>query len=237
MHTVSLPEQVHAAVAARRGRALAYESYEPRRTALLVVDMQNHFVAEGGFSEVPLARGIVSNINDVASAMRLAGGTVVWVYSTFTHEGRSSWPMFFENFIAPDRQHEVRSALTEGSWGHQFYPGLDVAAPDLKVTKDRFSPFIAGASVLHDTLQDRGIDTVVVAGTMTDVCCESTARDAMMLDYRTIMIEDACAARSDESHVAALTSFASVFGDVRRSVEIVDVLSSAPSTSLPAPTT
>lgn len=223
-------------MASRRGRALAFESYEPSRTALLVVDMQNHFVAEGGFSEVPLARGIVSNINDVASAMRSAGGTVIWVYSTFTHEGRTAWPMFFENFIAPDRQHEVRSALTEGEWGHQFYSDLDIASIDPKVTKDRFSPFIAGASVLHDTLQDRGIDTVLIAGTMTDVCCESTARDAMMLDYRTIMIEDACAARSDESHIAALTSFASVFGDVRRSAEIVEVLGSAPSASSHAPT-
>ena len=186
--------------------------------------MQNHFVAEGGLSEVPVARGIVDNINRLAVAVREAGGLVVWVYSTFTSEGRGAWDMFFGNFITPERQHEVRAGLMEGTWGHEFYSRLELEDDDLKVTKDRFSAFAAGASELDEILRSRGIDTVLVAGTMTNVCCDSTARDAMMRDYRATLIDDANAARTDEAHVAALTTFASVFGDVLSTDEAIAAL-------------
>ena len=122
--------------------------------------------------------------------------------------------MFFGNFISAERERKVRSGLVEGSWGHRFHGDLEIDPCDLTITKDRFSAFAPGASTLHDELQQRGIDTVLVAGTMTNVCCDSTARDAMMLDYRAILIDDANAAHTDEAHVAALTTFASVFGDV-----------------------
>jgi ureidoacrylate peracid hydrolase len=146
--------------------------------------------------------------------MRAAGGTVVWIYSTFAHEGRAEWKMFFGNFISPEREREVRSGLLEGSWGHRFHADLTIKPDDPTVSKDRFSAFASGASTLHNELQQRGIDTVLVAGTMTNVCCDSTARDAMMLDYRATLVDDANAAHTDETHVAALTTFATVFGDV-----------------------
>jgi ureidoacrylate peracid hydrolase len=198
----------------RRGRVRAHEHYEPATTALLVVDMQNHFVADGGLSHVATAQGIVGNINRLAAATRDAGGTVVWIYSTFDNEGRGAWDMFFGNFISAEREQEVRAGLSEGSWGHRFYADLEIDPGDPTVTKDRFSAFAAGASNLDDELRRRGIDTVLVTGTMTNVCCDSTARDAMMLDYRATLIDDANAAHTDEAHVAALTTFASVFGDV-----------------------
>lgn len=215
MHPVTVPDSVRSMIIERRGgRARAHEAYDPATTALLVVDMQNHFVAEGGLSRVATAEGIVGNINRLAAATREAGGTVVWIYSTFTHEGRGAWKMFFGNFISAEREREVRDGLVDGSWGHRFHADLEIDPNDLTVTKDRFSAFAPGASTLHDDLQRRGVDTVLVAGTMTNVCCDSTARDAMMLDYRAILIDDANAANTDEAHVAALTTFASVFGDV-----------------------
>lgn len=225
MHPTTIPDEFRSAIAERRGRIRAHERYDPATTALLVVDMQNHFVAEGGLSEVPTARGIVPNINRLARATRDAGGTVVWVYSTFTHEGRGAWNMFFGNFISPERQREVRAGLMDGTWGHEFYPDLQIEVADLTVTKDRFSAFAVGASTLHGQLQERGIDTLVVTGTMTNVCCDSTARDAMMLDYRATLVDDANAARSDDAHVAALATFASVFGDVISTDEAIAELS------------
>ena len=186
--------------------------------------MQNHFVAEGGLSQVATAAGIIDNINRLAAATRDAGGTVVWVYSTFTHEGRGEWNMFFRNFISPERERAVRAGLIEGSWGHRFHAGLAIETGDPTVSKDRFSPFASGASTLHDELRQRSIDTVLVAGTMTNVCCDSTARDAMMLDYRATLIDDANAAHTDEAHVAALTTFASVFGDVISTYDAIEEL-------------
>ena len=73
-------------------------------------------------------------------------------------------------------------------------------------------------------LHSRGIDTVLVAGTATNVCCESTARDAMMLNFKTIMVSDALAARSDELHAASLTAFYSKFGDVQTAAEVLQSL-------------
>ena len=221
MHSVTVPDSIRSTIVERRGRIRAHERYDPATTALLVVDMQNHFVADEGLSRVAAAAGIIDNINRLAVATRDAGGTVVWVRSTFTHEGRGAWEMFFTNFIAPERVREVRAGLVDGSWGHRFHADLAIDPDDPVVTKDRFSAFASGASSLHDELQRRGIDTVLVAGTMTNVCCDSTARDAMMLDYRATLLDDANAAHTDEAHVAALTTFASVFGDVISTEEAI----------------
>ncbi len=186
--------------------------------------MQNHFVAEGGLSEVPAARGIVPNINSLVQSFRRTGGTVIWVRSTMSLEGRSSWPMFFDNFISPERSRDARGGLMADTWGHKFFEQLDVDFREIVIDKDRFSPFSPGASDLDETLKQLSIDTVFVTGTMTNVCCDSTARDAMMLDYRAVMIEDANAARSDEAHVAALSTFMSVFGDVLTTSEAIDLI-------------
>ena len=95
---------------------------------------------------------------------------------------------------------------------------------DRIVTKKRFSPFIIGASDLHGILQGLGVENLVVAGTATNMCSESTARDAMMLDYKVVMVEDANAARYDDDHLAGLTSFYQSFGDVRTTDDVIAML-------------
>ena len=80
--------------------------------------------------------------------------------------------------------------------------------------KYRFSAFVQGASDLPQRLRAQGYDTVLITGTVTNVCCESSARDAMMLNFKTIMVSDANAARTDEEHNATLGSFYAIFGDV-----------------------
>ena len=154
------------------------------------------------------------NINRLARALRSAGGVVAWIQATHSATGRSAWPMFFENFLGPEQAAAVRNKLTPGAEGHALYRELDVQSEDLIVPKDRFSALIPGASDLERQLRARHIDSVIVTGTNTNVCCESTARDAMMLDFRTFMVEDANAAFSDAEHVAGLTTVAQVFADV-----------------------
>ena len=101
---------------------------------------------------------------------------------------------------------------------------LEVLPEDLHVEKKRFSAFIQGSSNIEEVLRARGIDTVLVAGTVTNVCCESTARDAMMRNFRAIMVTDANAAFTDEEHNAALMSFYLVFGDIMPTDMVISLL-------------
>ena len=74
-------------------------------------------------------------------------------------------------------------------------------------------------------LRERDIDTLIITGCLTDVCCESTARDAMMLNYNAIMVTDANAADTDADHNNALRAFYTTFGDIMRTDMVVDLLS------------
>jgi nicotinamidase-related amidase len=85
---------------------------------------------------------------------------------------------------------------------------------DRIVRKYRFSAFLPGASDLPDLLRAHGIDTVLIAGLVTNGCCESSARDAMMLNFRTVMVSDANGAMTPEKHQASLLGFYSLFGDL-----------------------
>jgi ureidoacrylate peracid hydrolase len=96
---------------------------------------------------------------------------------------------------------------------------------DLTVTKTRYSAFIAGSSDLEARLRKRAIDTVLIVGVATNVCCESTARDAMMRNFRTVMVSDANAAISDDEHAASLITFFLYFGDVQTSDQVIENLS------------
>jgi ureidoacrylate peracid hydrolase len=92
---------------------------------------------------------------------------------------------------------------------------------DHTVLKNRYSALIAGSSPLERELRGMGVDTILVAGTKTNVCCESTARDAMMLDFKVVLIEDCCAALSDDEHRSALENIIQQFGDVMTASEVL----------------
>jgi nicotinamidase-related amidase len=111
--------------------------------------------------------------------------------------------------------------LDERAEGFKLYPALEPLPGDLWVKKIKYSAFTAGSSDIDAQLMSRGIDTLLIAGTATNVCCESTARDAMMLDYRVIMLSDANATLTDEEHTATLNSFLLFFGDVMTADEAI----------------
>jgi ureidoacrylate peracid hydrolase len=89
------------------------------------------------------------------------------------------------------------------------------------VRKVTYSAFMPDSCDLDAQLNARGIDTVLIAGTATNVCCESSARDAMLRDYRVIMLSDANATWTDEEHAGALNTFAIFFGDVMTTGEAI----------------
>ena len=224
MHDVELPEFVRRRLVAKRGGVALFDAIEPAQTALVVIDMQCAFVAAGAPLEVPVARAIVANINRLAEAMRRAGGTVVWVAMTVAASGADAFPVYHRYFFGEDGRRRHQAALAEGSEMHALYPALDVREGEAVVHKNRFSAFIQGASGLDALCREGAIDTVILTGTLTNVCCESSARDAMMLGYRTFMPADASAALSDEEHLAALISVAQFFGDVSDTDDVIALI-------------
>ena len=221
MHTLSIPQSVVARVIERRGREHVYDNLDPAKTALVVVDMQNAFMLPGvAHALCPMAEKIVPNINRLAQAVRETGGTVVWIKTTFTEDALGSWSTYFE-MVSPQHGAKRIEALTAGSKGHQLWDSLDVRAQDLVVEKNRFSAFIQGSSDLADILRGRGLDTILVTGTVTNVCCESTARDAMMSNFKTLMVTDANAAHTDEEHNASLIAFYLSFGDIAPTDQLI----------------
>jgi len=224
-----MPHQVdHRAIldrlaATRGGARNAFETIDPRHTAHLVIDMQNGFMEPGAPVEVPQARSIVDNINRISAAVRQSGGLNVFVRFTTPEGAAPAWPVFMER-LGAEAGAVHRAAFMPGAHDWQFWPALDIAEGDATIDKYRFSAFTPGASGLDALLRERGIDTVIVTGTLTNCCCESTARDAMQLNYRVLFAADANAAITDEAHAATLATMALVFADLYSAEELVDRL-------------
>jgi ureidoacrylate peracid hydrolase len=218
-----MPDAVKERVLLKQGRLFSHDEIDAARTALVVVDLQNHFVAEGFPAEVPLSREIVPVINRLARAIRAAGGHVAWVQTTATG-ALEQWANHHKYRLTPEQRSKRLASLDEGADGFKLFAALEPLPGDLRVKKIKYSAFIAGSSDIDAQLRSRGVETVLIAGTATNVCCESSARDAMMLDYRVIMLSDANATWSDEAHAATLDNFAVFFGDVMTADEAIGKL-------------
>lgn len=214
MHPLHIDPVIRDRVTARAGRPHPFDRMDPARTALLVVDMQNFFLAPGYPGEIPKARRIVDNVNRLAAGLRARGGHVVWIKNA-SDGTRQNWSVFHDELMTPSLRDRRYAALASTHDGHALWPELEVAAEDAQIVKTRFSAFAAGASALEAHLRAARLHTLLIAGTATNVCCDSTARDAMMLNFRTTMVHDALATYSDGEHNAALNAFYATFGDVQ----------------------
>jgi ureidoacrylate peracid hydrolase len=214
LNGATIPDVVVARVLARRGTLHCLAALDPVRTALVVIDLQRAFMDDSvGHAVIPAARDIVPEVNRLAGAVRAGGGGVFWVKNTHDARCLDEWSVAQEMATPAMRQRRIE-AMSEDTPGHALWPTLDVQDEDAVVLKYRFSAFLPGASELPGMLRARGFDTVLIAGTVTNVCCESSARDAMMTNFRTIMLSDANAAATQAEHDASLTAFYNVFGDV-----------------------
>ena len=223
LNGATIPDAIVERVVGRRGVEHVFADLDPRRAALVVIDMQHAFMDDAvGFAVVPTARDIVPAVNRLAAALRQAGGGVFWV--KFTND--DDWSVCFE-LITPEIRGKRIATLSEGTLGHELWRDLDIQPEDEIVKKYRYSAFMPGASELPERLRARGFDTVLIAGTMTNACCDSSARDANMMNFRTIMVSDANAANTKEEHDASLTAFYCVFGDVMDTDTIIESLGRA----------
>lgn len=208
----------------RRGCDHPYATLDAKTTALVVIDMQNAFmIPEGAASFIAPSLGIVPNVNRLAAAMRKNGGRVVWVQNTYLPETVDQWSTWF-GMNTSDVNATSLAAQSRGSIGQALYADMDVRPEDVCIEKHRFSAFMPEGSDLAARLRAWGCDTVVIVGIATNVCCESSARDAAQMNFRTIMVDDATATTERGAHVAALATFYSIFGDVQSTDDIIAAL-------------
>jgi ureidoacrylate peracid hydrolase len=223
MHKVGVRQEIIDRVLARRGRYHWFDELDPRRTAIVIIDMQEMFCAPGGPGEVPRSRDIVAPINSLTQELRAMGVPIIWILSACNRAaGRSDWELFFNYIVADElRERTLQSLLPENQ---RVWSGLTVDVRDCTIIKNRYSALTPGSSSLERLLRSLDIDTVLVAGTKTNICCESTVRDAMMLDFKVVMVSDCCAALSDDEHRAALENIIQQFGDVMTGDEVLERL-------------
>lgn len=223
MHRVGVRQHIIDRVMERRGRFHWFERLDPLRSAFVVIDMQSTFCEPGAPAEVPGSREIVSAINAFAARTRPLGVQVIWVLHANARRGaRSDWDLFFEHVVADEVRLRTFDSLAPER--QTVYRELETTPADITIVKNRYSALIRGSSQLEGVLRDMQIDTLFIAGTKTNVCCEATARDAMMLDFKVVMLSDCCAALSDEEHQATLETFIQQFGDVMTSIEALRAL-------------
>ena len=226
MHKYIVPPSIRERVIRLQGKPFALERIEAARTALVVVDMQNYYVAEGYPNESPTARAIVPNINRLAAQLRAAGGRVVWV-QTDSREALAKWGNHHKYKLTPERAATRLQKLSDTDEGFKLYGALEPKPEDLYVRKIKFSALVGDSSNLDRVLRDNGLDVLLIAGTKTNVCCESTARDASMMEYRVAMVSNCNATSTDEEHAAALNGFQISFGDVMTVDEVLARLAPA----------
>lgn len=222
MHPPGVREEIRQRVLERRGRFHLYDALDPARSALVVIDMQNAFCKPGAPVEVPASRAIVPNINRLAAALRSLGGAAVWIITEIrAHGGRTDWENFTRHIVAREVRDRTIAYMAPGAEGTQLWHELDAQPTDIHLVKNRYSCLAPGASPLERTLRSHGIDTLLIAGTKTNVCCEATARAAWDMDFNVVVVEDCCAALSDREHQATLESIIQQFGDVLATDEVI----------------
>ncbi|MEV0716175.1 isochorismatase family cysteine hydrolase [Asanoa sp. NPDC050611] len=217
-HAWRIEEREYRRHEARRGRRHAYRKLAPERTALVVVDMVPFFVDDNEYTF-----GIVPNIARLAGTLRAAGGTVAWVLPGYVEPS----PVTNE-FYGPETAAMFARSGGDGTLRSRLWHEFEPDDADLFVEKTASSAFFPGRSPLPGQLAERGIDTVLITGTVTNVCCESSARDASTLGYRVVMVADANSARRDEDHNATLYTIYRTFGDVRTTDEVLELLDARP---------
>jgi ureidoacrylate peracid hydrolase len=214
MHSLSLDPAVVARARERRGSDYAYQHIDPDQTALLAIDMQNWTMDQASPTYIPRAELLAGPVNGLARVLRDSGGTVVWAQMEAPDDAQEQWAVFYDGVVRGARNSFV-SAMRPGSHWHQIFDQMQVEGQDIISAKTRYSCLLECSSDLEVILRERQIDTVLIAGVATNVCCESTARDAMMMGYRVIVLSDACGCWSDREHNASLSSLMNMFADIR----------------------
>lgn len=213
-HPSGIPEKIVEKVVARRGRLHAFETIDPETTALVVIDLDEATVEDDETSQ-----RMIATVNTLARAVRQSGGTVAWVLSRM-----NAMPKHFNAILGIELAARYFNHGQRGGPGRRLWHALQREEADLVAVKSGASAFFPGKCNLKEQLDARSIDTILIAGTVTNICCESSARDAAELEYKVIMISDALSGHAHGLHEATLATFYRIFGDVRPSDDVIRLL-------------
>jgi ureidoacrylate peracid hydrolase len=204
----------------------------PEKTAMLVVDMQNDFVQAGATAEIPRARAMAPHLNCLLDACRAHRIPVIYIHHVI--RGGDIDAGRLADLFEPVRNSQM---LIAGTKNVEIYEGLKPHPGDWLVAKPRYSAFYG--TDLEAILRSRGIDTLIIGGTVTNVCCDSTARDAFSRDYKVIFLSDGNAAAdmpdlgfgpisADEVQRVTLTVLASNFAQVSSIDQVIAEIEQLP---------
>lgn len=209
------------------------EKIDPEHTALVVIDYQNDYMAQGGAfertgSDVGMMQAIEPALVAIMAAAREAGTVVIFVKSVYSTPDNRFLSRAFLHQARRTRgglYHEV-PALQPESWGGEFYGRVCPAPGERVVVKHRFSAFVD--TELPLLLRSSAVQTIVATGVATQTCVESTVRDAFFRDYFCVVPRECVAAYRADWHEEALSRINRLFGEVAALRDILDVWATAP---------
>ena len=237
MHTLSIPQSVVDRVVARRGREHVYDTLDPAKTALIVVDMQNAFASRGGLLDlagidISGAAEVVRTVGAVLGAARTRGVQVVYLQTGYkpdlSNGGSEASPNPRKETalcLMRARPELKGKLLVEGTWDVEIVPELAPQPNDIVVLKTRYSGF--AGTTLDSVLRVREIRYLFFVGIATNVCVESTLRDAYFHEYWPVLVTDAAMqAGPRTAHEATIFNVESFFGWTLDSKSLIDSLQS-----------
>lgn len=201
------------------------QKVDPRWAALLVIDMQNDFCAQGGafhrsgVNVTPL-QVPAKPIGQLVDRARQSGVPIIFIRNVYnTHGGWYLSDVTLEQALRCWNGRYSSIPMCEpGSWGGDFYGGIRPGESNLVITKHRFNAFVN--TDLDLVLRSKGIRTVIACGVLTNICVESTVREAFFRDYYTIVPSDCVATIDDELQRVSLRNIAFGFGMVVDSAQL-----------------
>ncbi len=200
----------------RRGRLHVFDQLIAAKTAVIVIDLTQPI-----YDAMPSGTALIEPVNRLTEAARRAGVVVAWIAPLPPSHSPSRTQARLLLGDESMQRHEVEAANRAPAHG------LTVADGDWHVDKTSYSAFFPGNSALPERLAEAGIDTVILAGVLTDVCVASSARDAFESGHRVLVCSDGVAANEELLHAMTLRTLARGYADVRPSDELAELLARA----------
>ena len=198
---------------------------DPAHTAVIVVDVQNDFCAEGGMLDregldisriQAMAPRLVKFIDDA----RAAGSLIVYIQTFYNSDANYLSDVWLEQSLKRWQGRFIDYPVCmEGGWGADFYDGIEPRPGEPIIHKHRYGGFIG--TNLDMVLRSNGIRSLVMTGAITNGCVESTARDGFFHDYYIVFLDDCTATVSDELHQGTLFNIDRWFGEVVNAADVV----------------
>ncbi|MEH7387313.1 isochorismatase family cysteine hydrolase [Bacillus sp. JJ1521] len=191
--------------------------FNSKKAVLLAIDMQNDFVNEGAIMEVPMARENIPNMKRIVDHCREVGIPIIFTRHVLSdHFNISPLEAAYNTKLK-------EAGMRDGTYGAEIIKELEPLPGEVIITKHRYDAFYNTQleTIINNIRGMNEVDTVIIIGTVTNICCESTARSAFMRDYKVAFISDANGGLDEMSHNATLSIIGKVFGRVMNTDELI----------------